>query len=134
MRAEQPRVVVTGLGATTPLGGDVATTWESMLAGRSGARALTEDWAAELPARIAAPAVAGSTTAGAAILAGSSAAQSSVRARAPLRPASIDSHVVATSPPRGVVAPRPVTTTRGCSARTVRLLSLRCGSGPPLAR
>ena len=51
MRAEQPRVVVTGLGATTPLGGDVATTWESMLAGRSGARALTEDWAAELPAR-----------------------------------------------------------------------------------
>ena len=56
MRAEQPRVVVTGLGAITPLGGDVPTTWESMLAGRSGARALTEDWAAELPARIAAPA------------------------------------------------------------------------------
>jgi len=56
VRAEQPRVVVTGLGATTPLGGDVATTWESMLAGRSGARTLTEDWAAELPARIAAPA------------------------------------------------------------------------------
>ena len=41
MRAEQPRVVVTGLGAITPLGGDVPTTWESMLAGRSGARALT---------------------------------------------------------------------------------------------
>jgi 3-oxoacyl-[acyl-carrier-protein] synthase II len=56
VRADQPRVVVTGLGATTPLGGDVATTWDSMLAGRSGARALTEDWAAELPARIAAPA------------------------------------------------------------------------------
>ena len=63
MRAEQPRVVVTGLGATTPLGGDVATTWESMLAGRSGARALTEDWAAELPARIAAPAVVDPATA-----------------------------------------------------------------------
>jgi 3-oxoacyl-[acyl-carrier-protein] synthase II len=50
------RVVVTGLGATTPLGGDVASTWDAMLEGRSGARALTEDWAAELPARIAAPA------------------------------------------------------------------------------
>jgi 3-oxoacyl-[acyl-carrier-protein] synthase II len=50
------RVVVTGLGATTPLGGDVASTWDGMLDGRSGARALTEDWAAELPARIAAPA------------------------------------------------------------------------------
>ncbi len=56
MRAEQPRVVVTGLGASTPLGGDAASTWDSMLAGQSGARALTEDWAAELPARIAAPA------------------------------------------------------------------------------
>jgi 3-oxoacyl-[acyl-carrier-protein] synthase II len=56
VRAEQPRVVVTGLGASTPLGGDAATTWDSMLAGQSGARALTEDWAAELPARIAAPA------------------------------------------------------------------------------
>jgi 3-oxoacyl-[acyl-carrier-protein] synthase II len=56
VRAEQPRVVVTGLGVTTPLGGDVGATWDSMLAGRSGVRALTEDWAAGLPARIAAPA------------------------------------------------------------------------------
>ncbi len=56
MRAEQPRVVVTGLGVTTPLGGDVGAMWDSMLAGRSGVRALTEDWAAALPARIAAPA------------------------------------------------------------------------------
>ena len=56
MRAEQPRVVVTGLGVTTPLGGDVPTTWAALLDGRSGVRALTEDWAAELPARIAAPA------------------------------------------------------------------------------
>ena len=63
MRAEQPRVVVTGLGAITPLGGDVPTTWESMLAGRSGARTLTEDWAAELPARIAAPAAVDPATA-----------------------------------------------------------------------
>lgn len=49
----RPEVVVTGLGATTPLGGDVASTWEAMLAGRSGVRALTQPWAAELPVRIA---------------------------------------------------------------------------------
>ncbi len=47
-------VVVTGLGATSPLGGDVTSTWAAMLAGRSGVRALTEEWAADLPARIAA--------------------------------------------------------------------------------
>jgi 3-oxoacyl-[acyl-carrier-protein] synthase II len=46
-------VVVTGLGATTPLGGDVASTWSGMLAGKSGVRALTEDWVKDLPARIA---------------------------------------------------------------------------------
>jgi 3-oxoacyl-[acyl-carrier-protein] synthase II len=38
-------VVVTGLGATTPLGGDVASTWEAALAGASGARTLENDWA-----------------------------------------------------------------------------------------
>ncbi|PZG00087.1 beta-ketoacyl-ACP synthase II [Micromonospora deserti] len=47
-------VVVTGLGATTPLGGDVASTWDAMLAGRSGASALTQEWAEQLPVRIAA--------------------------------------------------------------------------------
>src|SRR5437763_8729998 len=47
-------VVVTGLGATTPLGGDVASTWEAMVAGRSGVAPLTQDWAAALPVRIAA--------------------------------------------------------------------------------
>lgn len=50
------KVVVTGLGATTPLGGDVASTWEGLLAGRSGAKQLTDEKFAELPARIAAPA------------------------------------------------------------------------------
>ena len=54
MRADQPQVVVTGLGATTPLGGDVPSTWEGMLAGRSAATALTDDGYASLPARIAA--------------------------------------------------------------------------------
>jgi 3-oxoacyl-[acyl-carrier-protein] synthase II len=47
-------VVVTGIGATTPLGGDSASTWEALLAGRSGVRALEQDWAAELPVKIAA--------------------------------------------------------------------------------
>jgi 3-oxoacyl-[acyl-carrier-protein] synthase II len=51
---DRTRVVVTGLGAITPLGADVATTWPAMLAGKSGVTALTDDWAKELPARIAA--------------------------------------------------------------------------------
>jgi len=38
------RVVVTGLGATTPLGGDVPTTWQAALDGRSGAGPLPEEW------------------------------------------------------------------------------------------
>jgi 3-oxoacyl-[acyl-carrier-protein] synthase II len=50
---DRTRVVVTGLGAITPLGADAPSTWEGMKAGRSGVQALTEDWAAELPARIA---------------------------------------------------------------------------------
>jgi 3-oxoacyl-[acyl-carrier-protein] synthase II len=52
--SERPTVVVTGLGATTPLGGDVASTWEGLLAGRSGVVALTDEWAREFPARIVA--------------------------------------------------------------------------------
>ena len=47
-------VVVTGLGATTPLGGDVASTWDAMLAGRSGVGPLTQEWAAQLTVRIGA--------------------------------------------------------------------------------
>jgi 3-oxoacyl-[acyl-carrier-protein] synthase II len=47
-------VVITGIGATTPLGGDVASTWDAMLAGKSGVSALTQDWAAQLTVRIAA--------------------------------------------------------------------------------
>jgi 3-oxoacyl-[acyl-carrier-protein] synthase II len=54
--AERATVVVTGLGATTPLGGDVASTWAAMLAGRSGVRRIEEPWAEQLPVRIAAPA------------------------------------------------------------------------------
>ncbi|MGH3259907.1 MAG: beta-ketoacyl-ACP synthase II [Streptosporangiaceae bacterium] len=53
---DRETVVVTGLGATTPLGGDVASTWAAMLAGQSGVRRITEPWAEQLPVRIAAPA------------------------------------------------------------------------------
>jgi 3-oxoacyl-[acyl-carrier-protein] synthase II len=56
--AGRETVVVTGLGATTPLGGDVASTWSAMLAGRSGVHSLTEPWAEELPVRFAAKAAA----------------------------------------------------------------------------
>jgi 3-oxoacyl-[acyl-carrier-protein] synthase II len=52
-RAGTIEVAVTGLGASTPVGGDMATTWESMLAGRSGVSVLAEEWAGQLPARIA---------------------------------------------------------------------------------
>jgi 3-oxoacyl-[acyl-carrier-protein] synthase II len=48
------RVVVTGLGATSPVGGDARSTWEAMLAGTSGATTLTEEWAQGLNARVAA--------------------------------------------------------------------------------
>jgi 3-oxoacyl-[acyl-carrier-protein] synthase II len=48
------RVVVTGLGTTSPVGGDVPTTWAALLAGQSGVRPLTEEWAEQLPVRIAA--------------------------------------------------------------------------------
>ena len=50
----QRRVVITGLGATTPLGGDVASTWTALLAGKSGVRLLTEDWRELLPVHFAA--------------------------------------------------------------------------------
>jgi 3-oxoacyl-[acyl-carrier-protein] synthase II len=59
---ERTKVVVTGLGAITPVGADVPSTWESLLAGRSGVTSLTDDWAQELPARIAAWAAADPAT------------------------------------------------------------------------
>ncbi|MEU3412888.1 MULTISPECIES: beta-ketoacyl-ACP synthase II [unclassified Streptomyces] len=47
-------VVVTGIGATTPLGGDAASSWEALVAGTSGVSPLEQEWAAQLPVRIAA--------------------------------------------------------------------------------
>jgi 3-oxoacyl-[acyl-carrier-protein] synthase II len=51
-----PDVVVTGLGATTPLAGDVASTWDALLTGRSGVSTIEADWVErfELPSKIAA--------------------------------------------------------------------------------
>src|SRR4051795_5297809 len=46
------RVVVTGLGTTNPLGGDVATTWDALVKGQSGVRHLDDDWAQALPVQI----------------------------------------------------------------------------------
>ncbi|WP_327236783.1 beta-ketoacyl-ACP synthase II [Streptomyces sp. NBC_01317] len=54
MSSTNRTVVVTGIGATTPLGGDSASTWEGLLAGRSGVKPLEGERFAGLPVRIAA--------------------------------------------------------------------------------
>ncbi len=41
-RPDSQRVVVTGIGLVTPVGNDVASTWRALLAGRSGARRITQ--------------------------------------------------------------------------------------------
>jgi 3-oxoacyl-[acyl-carrier-protein] synthase II len=46
-------VVITGLGMTSPVGGDVASSWAALLAGSSGVRPIDADWIAEQPSRIA---------------------------------------------------------------------------------
>ena len=48
------RVVVTGLGATSPVGGDAPTTWSALLAGQSGVNSLKQEWADALGTQIAA--------------------------------------------------------------------------------
>jgi len=54
MNNAQRRVVVTGLGAITPLGLTVRETWEALVEGRSGVGPITLFDASELPVRIAA--------------------------------------------------------------------------------
>ncbi|MFF3753801.1 beta-ketoacyl-ACP synthase II [Streptomyces sp. NPDC002018] len=54
MSSTNRTVVVTGIGATTPLGGDSASTWEGLLAGRSGVRPLEGERFTSLPVHIAA--------------------------------------------------------------------------------
>lgn len=46
-------IVVTGLGALTPLGNDVASTWEGLRSGRSGISTIEQEWATDLPVRFA---------------------------------------------------------------------------------
>ncbi|MDP4169326.1 MAG: beta-ketoacyl-ACP synthase II [Bacillota bacterium] len=51
---EKRRVVVTGVGAVTPLGNDIETTWKNIIAGKSGVGPLTRVNADEYPAKVAA--------------------------------------------------------------------------------
>ena len=46
------RVSIVGWGSVSPLGADAVSTWEGVLAGRSGIKALTEAWSEDLPVRI----------------------------------------------------------------------------------
>lgn len=48
------RVLVTGVGALTPVGDDAQSSWEALLAGRSGVRRLDFEWIEELPVHIGA--------------------------------------------------------------------------------
>jgi 3-oxoacyl-[acyl-carrier-protein] synthase II len=48
------RVAITGLGVVTPLGNNIATTWEALLAGRTGVAPITSFDASGFPVRIAA--------------------------------------------------------------------------------
>ncbi|MFF2369243.1 beta-ketoacyl-[acyl-carrier-protein] synthase family protein [Agromyces sp. NPDC058110] len=52
------KIVITGIGATSPLGGTARESWNALLAGESGARTLEHDWVAEydLPVHFAASA------------------------------------------------------------------------------
>lgn len=49
------KIVVTGVGATTPLGGDARSTWKALLAGESGISTIEKEWVAqyELPVTFA---------------------------------------------------------------------------------
>jgi 3-oxoacyl-[acyl-carrier-protein] synthase II len=49
------KIVVTGVGATTPLGGDARSTWKALLAGESGISTIDKEWVAqyELPVSFA---------------------------------------------------------------------------------
>jgi 3-oxoacyl-[acyl-carrier-protein] synthase II len=54
MGMEKRRVVVTGVGAITPLGNDVETTWNNIVSGVSGIGPLTRVNADDFPAKVAA--------------------------------------------------------------------------------
>jgi 3-oxoacyl-[acyl-carrier-protein] synthase II len=54
-----PRIVVTGIGASTPIGGTAPESWSALLSGASGARSLEYDWVEkyQLPVTFAAQAI-----------------------------------------------------------------------------
>lgn len=54
-----PRIVVTGIGASSPIGGTAPESWSALLAGKSGARTLEYDWVEQynLPVTFAAQAL-----------------------------------------------------------------------------
>lgn len=49
----RPRVVITGMGAVTPLGSTLQLTWDGLLKGRSGIRRITQFDASNMPCQIA---------------------------------------------------------------------------------
>ncbi|MDP9889411.1 beta-ketoacyl-[acyl-carrier-protein] synthase family protein [Pseudarthrobacter enclensis] len=53
MNTPAPRAVVTGAGTINPIGAGVKETWEALLDGRSGIGNLGQDWAEQLPVKIA---------------------------------------------------------------------------------
>lgn len=53
MLTDHQRVVVTGVGAVTPVGNDVATMWDNLVAGRSGVGKITSFDASQLKVQIA---------------------------------------------------------------------------------
>jgi len=54
-----PRIVVTGIGASSPLGGTAPETWDALLAGTSGTRTLEHEWVEkyQIPVKFAAEAI-----------------------------------------------------------------------------
>src|SRR4051794_41735755 len=50
------RVLVTGIGATSPVGGDATSTWSALLSGQSGVDSIKHEWAEQLTTQIAAEA------------------------------------------------------------------------------
>ena len=54
MTSAPPRVVVTGMGAVSALGNDVASTWDGLVAGRSGVRTIERFDPARVASKIAA--------------------------------------------------------------------------------
>ncbi len=50
---ERKKVVITGIGGVTPLGNDMDSTWESLLAGKSGIGEITKFDASSFPSQIA---------------------------------------------------------------------------------